>query len=423
MANGFLPVQPTQPQPQQQAVQAPSVGQAALPTENPTPSPEEQKLIEQEWLEIFKRPETQAALLQFGVNFAQPLQPGDTLLGQAARSVGAGAEAAGRVSAQATEAEQTEFERGIEERKVGATEGRVEATREATATGERVAAADRTSTEGIRTRANEALVAVANIRNAGAAAAAKTTAAGTTRAAGIRAKALDANTTRKIEADIELLQDQQVFEAAESDKDLSQKLFELFQAQREVAKDPVSDDQLISQVVSAFSRIKKGLAIANASFESGVSFTDEDIAAALNSNIPTKDVVVTLSALNVSPERIEAVANRLASEAAAVPAAGTTAAPAAPEPQDLTIGVELTGSTTEVLNSLEQSVALAEQFPSISPVELDFNQRFAAQLETAPSPEVLEAVKQFITNNPTKRAVLEKVIPAGIINQALAGGA
>lgn len=89
-------------------------------------SPEAIDARKSKWLEFFKTPQVQAALLQFGVSALQPKAPGQTTVGAIAGAIGEGAEAAGRVTAGQAAAKQQQAELGLQERRVGAVETQAE---------------------------------------------------------------------------------------------------------------------------------------------------------------------------------------------------------------------------------------------------------------------------------------------------------
>ena len=95
-------------------------GQAPNP---PVPSPTqalapEQEGIKSQWLEFFERPETKAALLQFGINVLQPTTPGQSELGHISSAFGGGLEAAGRVQATEREAAKLAEEQAVDREKI-----------------------------------------------------------------------------------------------------------------------------------------------------------------------------------------------------------------------------------------------------------------------------------------------------------------
>lgn len=99
--------------------------QPALQTEEDQ-SPEAVEVRKSKWLDFFQKPEMQAALLQFGISALQPKAPGQTTTGAVTASIGEGAEAAGRVTAQRQAGEQQTAENLLAERRVGAVEAQAE---------------------------------------------------------------------------------------------------------------------------------------------------------------------------------------------------------------------------------------------------------------------------------------------------------
>lgn len=94
-----LPVLPNTPQ---ATPAAPNIGGAVNPTApvlTPPATPEAKEELKTKWQEVLARPETTAALAQFGIQALQPKAPGQTTLSHLATAFGAGGEAAGRVSA------------------------------------------------------------------------------------------------------------------------------------------------------------------------------------------------------------------------------------------------------------------------------------------------------------------------------------
>ncbi len=143
--NVMPPLQGPSPQPQALGTmpQPPSqVGAAAQPQQmliQPSPPRDEADLQRrtQGWQTYFSSPEVQAALLQFAIAIGQPIPPGQTGFGHGLQAVGAGAQAAGRITT--AEQERTAAERAeeLERRKVVTGErraGAAEVAAEAAAT-------------------------------------------------------------------------------------------------------------------------------------------------------------------------------------------------------------------------------------------------------------------------------------------------
>ena len=107
-----------------------TLGQAVPPTKAPAPDEQKKKELQSKWEAFFQRPEVAAGALQFGVNMLQPLAPGQTFAGQLGQSLGAGAQAAGRVQQRARTEEVQDRELGLQERRVAAEEEGVVVQRE-----------------------------------------------------------------------------------------------------------------------------------------------------------------------------------------------------------------------------------------------------------------------------------------------------
>ncbi len=107
-----------------QALQGPTGGII----EGPPRDENERAQRKQGWMEMFQKPEVQAALMQFGANVTQPLMPGQSQAGHFSSALASGAGAAGRARQlqQAEETQQKTTE--LEERKVSATEQQAEAS-------------------------------------------------------------------------------------------------------------------------------------------------------------------------------------------------------------------------------------------------------------------------------------------------------
>ncbi len=412
---------PVLPQGQAQAVpQAPGLGNA-VPEQPLTPpaTPEEKETLKQGWREFLQSPETRAALLQFGVNFAQPQQPGDTTLAAFGRSVAAGGEAAGRVTATREEREQTEFERGIKERKVGVAEEGLTVEREGitsreTIAGERVeseeaiAARGVTSAEKIRKSANEAAQAVANIRAGATAAAGEVTAGATLEGARIRAKATAEAAAAKIKADIALLTKRGEFQAEAADAGLMQSITEFWADQTDLDGNLLPPDVIAANSLQTFTRIKKGLALSESSLAAGVTFTDEDIRRALESGLSGAEVVSVFVPLGVTPERIEAVAQSIVSGPGTTPETDTT------QPS----GVQETLAALE-RGEAPQGISRVGAVPEFEPTGILAPGAQTALQKSRGSPELLEAIRIFAQRHPDRVNELQGKYPPALINKAL----
>lgn len=85
---------------------------------------------ESEILKFLKQPETTAALLQFAINVLQPLAPGQTTIGAIANALGAGAQAAGRVTDKRLAAEATARGEARKDRQLDTADRRVDVAEE-----------------------------------------------------------------------------------------------------------------------------------------------------------------------------------------------------------------------------------------------------------------------------------------------------
>ncbi|KKN74533.1 hypothetical protein LCGC14_0389500 [marine sediment metagenome] len=414
---GLLP----QSQVQGAQLQPPGIGNA-VPEQSLTPpaTPEEKETLKQGWREFLQSPETRAALLQFGVNFAQPVQPGDTTLAAFGRSVAAGGEAAGRVTEKREAEEQTEFKRGIEERKVGVAEEGLAVEREGitsreTIAGERVeseeaiAARGVTSAEKIRKSANEAAQAVANIRAGATAAAGGVTAGATLEGARIRAKATAEAAAARIKADIALLTKRGELQAEAADAALQQSILEVWAAQVDLDGNLLlTPDELATKSLQTFVRIKKGLVLSESSLAAGVTFTDEDIRKALESGLSGAEVVSVFVPLGVTPERIEAMAQSIVSGPETTPETDTT------QPS----GVQETLAALE-RGEAPQGVSRVGVVPEFEPTGILAPGARTALQKSRGSPELLEAIRIFAQRHPDRVNELQGKYPPALINKAL----
>lgn len=87
--------------------QGPGVGRLATPapfTPNPNVSPEEKENIANGWREVLKKPEAQAALLQFGISMLNPVTPGGGFMQNVGAAIGDAGGAVNRLQTQDREA-------------------------------------------------------------------------------------------------------------------------------------------------------------------------------------------------------------------------------------------------------------------------------------------------------------------------------
>ena len=141
-----LPVNPTGVTPLPSPA-TPQLGTAVPPTTQPPATPQQQEAIKNQWLELFERPETKAALLQFGVNLLQPRQPGDTAMGQVGRAFGAAGGAVRRVQETRKGAAVTKEKQEVEREKVAVGRERITSAEEIA--GRRIISAEELSKAGI----------------------------------------------------------------------------------------------------------------------------------------------------------------------------------------------------------------------------------------------------------------------------------
>jgi hypothetical protein len=88
------------------------------PQQGPPPStPEEFHSLHSGWMDYLSHPATQAALLQFAASVVQPVDRGQSVIGNIGLAVGDAAQAAGRVQAGQAAAEQQAFANTQEERR------------------------------------------------------------------------------------------------------------------------------------------------------------------------------------------------------------------------------------------------------------------------------------------------------------------
>lgn len=117
----------------------------------------QEESIFKEWIGAFKTPEVRGALAQFGISALQPLQAGDTELGQLGRAVASGGAAAGRITATGKEDQKVAEKQRIEQEKIRVVD-------EATSARSKTAAEDRKSREKISGAETESAEGIARTR-------------------------------------------------------------------------------------------------------------------------------------------------------------------------------------------------------------------------------------------------------------------